>query len=227
MKHSARLIASTLAAAAIVLVLDVLPAAAQSHTVGVVRDVDYVANADYSDGKDRLDIYIPDGARNAPVIFSIAWRRARGRRSARGALRRPAVRRCRLCYGRHQLSSVPGRSHPAHIQDAAAAFAWVTRNIARHGGDPGRILVSGHSAGAYLAMFSPPIRVGSPRTTYRRALSRGWRRSAASTGSTGKASRRSPHVHLGNRSTGLGRGVAGEIPPTRHAAGAAPRHRWR
>ena len=56
--------------AAIVLVLAALPAAAQSHTVTVVRDVDYVANADYPDGKDRLDIYVPDGARSAPVIFS-------------------------------------------------------------------------------------------------------------------------------------------------------------
>ena len=45
----------------------------------------------------------------------------------------------------------PQVSHPAHIQDAAAAFAWVKRNIRQHGGDPDRIIVIGHSAGAYLA----------------------------------------------------------------------------
>jgi acetyl esterase/lipase len=153
MKHSARLIASTLAAAAIVLVLDVLPAAAQSHTVGVVRDVDYVANADYSDGKDRLDIYIPDGARNAPVIFSIhgGALEAGDRREERFVGQRFAGVGYVTVVISYRLS--PDVSHPAHIQDVAAAFAWVTRNIARHGGDPRRILVIGHSAGAYLAMM--------------------------------------------------------------------------
>jgi acetyl esterase/lipase len=33
----------------------------------------------------------------------------------------------------------------------AAAFAWVKRNIKQYAGDPNRILVIGHSAGAYLA----------------------------------------------------------------------------
>jgi acetyl esterase/lipase len=37
------------------------------------------------------------------------------------------------------------------IQDAAAAVAWVLKNIETYGGDPERIYVSGHSAGGYLA----------------------------------------------------------------------------
>ena len=45
----------------------------------------------------------------------------------------------------------PGVMHPAHVQDAAAATAWVYNNIAEFGGDPQNIYVSGHSAGAYLA----------------------------------------------------------------------------
>jgi Esterase/lipase len=36
------------------------------------------------------------------------------------------------------------------IDDAAAATAWVVRNISKYGGDPSRIFVSGHSAGGYL-----------------------------------------------------------------------------
>ena len=36
-------------------------AAAQSHTVTIVRDLDYMANVDYPEGKDRLDLYIPGG----------------------------------------------------------------------------------------------------------------------------------------------------------------------
>ena len=38
-----------------------------------------------------------------------------------------------------------------HTQDAAAAIAWTVRHVAEYGGDPSRIYVAGHSAGAYLA----------------------------------------------------------------------------
>lgn len=36
------------------------------------------------------------------------------------------------------------------IDDAAAAVAWVFKNIERYGGDPSKIFVTGHSAGGYL-----------------------------------------------------------------------------
>lgn len=37
------------------------------------------------------------------------------------------------------------------IGDVAKSLGWVHKNIARHGGDPERIIVGGHSAGAQLA----------------------------------------------------------------------------
>jgi acetyl esterase/lipase len=42
-------------------------------------------------------------------------------------------------------------AHPAHVQDAAASFAWVKRHIKEYGGNPDRVFVIGYSAGAYLA----------------------------------------------------------------------------
>ncbi len=45
---------------------------------------------------------------------------------------------------------MPGASLENCIDDAAAAIAWVIRNIADYGGDPSRVFVSGHSAGGYL-----------------------------------------------------------------------------
>ncbi len=40
---------------------------------------------------------------------------------------------------------------PGMLQDGAAALRWVRDNIATHGGNPDRIAVMGHSAGAYNA----------------------------------------------------------------------------
>jgi acetyl esterase/lipase len=40
------------------------------------------------------------------------------------------------------------------IEDAAAAIAWAFNNIAGYGGDTAQIFVSGHSAGAYLALMN-------------------------------------------------------------------------
>ncbi|QZD90881.1 alpha/beta hydrolase [Qipengyuania aurantiaca] len=42
----------------------------------------------------------------------------------------------------------PGR-YPAMLEDTAAVVGWTHRNIANFGGDPERIFLSGHSAGAY------------------------------------------------------------------------------
>jgi len=48
---------------------------------------------------------------------------------------------------------VPEVRFPSFLEDAAAAVRWTQDNIARHGGDPGRIVLAGHSAGAYLAVM--------------------------------------------------------------------------
>jgi acetyl esterase/lipase len=45
----------------------------------------------------------------------------------------------------------PAVQFPAFIQDAAAAVAWTRAHIARYGGDPGQVVLVGHSAGAQIA----------------------------------------------------------------------------
>jgi acetyl esterase/lipase len=140
-------------AAAVGLLLGAIPAAAQSNRVTLVRDIDYIAGIDYPDGKDRLDLYIPKDARNAPVIFSIHGGALEigDRREETFVGQRFAAAGYLTVVTSYRLS--PQVSHPAHIQDVAAAFAWVKRNIRARGGDPDRIIVIGHSAGAYLAML--------------------------------------------------------------------------
>jgi acetyl esterase/lipase len=46
---------------------------------------------------------------------------------------------------------VPEVRYPAFLEDGAAAIRWVRGNIAAHGGDPDRLVLAGHSAGAYNA----------------------------------------------------------------------------
>ena len=117
----------------------------------VVKDVAYVESS--ADPKHRLDIYIPDGKTPAPVLFWVhgGALTSDDRSSNDNA---PVGQR----FAREGYLSVvisyrlsPQVTHPAHTEDVAKAFAWTVRNIAKHGGDPNRIIVAGHSAGAYLA----------------------------------------------------------------------------
>jgi acetyl esterase/lipase len=48
---------------------------------------------------------------------------------------------------------VPDVRFPSFLDDCAAAVAWAHANAAAHGGDPSRIVLVGHSAGAYNAMM--------------------------------------------------------------------------
>ncbi len=45
----------------------------------------------------------------------------------------------------------PEVTFPAFVEDGADAVAWVHRTIALHGGNPDRIVLAGHSAGAHIA----------------------------------------------------------------------------
>jgi acetyl esterase/lipase len=45
---------------------------------------------------------------------------------------------------------VPNVRFPAFVQDGALAVKWARDHAAQYGGDPGRITLSGHSAGAYI-----------------------------------------------------------------------------
>jgi len=124
--------------------------AADSTGVRVVRDIAYVPNANYADNKDKLDLYLPEGRTNVPVIVSYyGGALMAGDKSQQAFIgQRFASAGFATAVVNYRLS--PAVMHPAHIQDAAASFAWVKRNIAKYGGNPDQVFVIGHSAGAYL-----------------------------------------------------------------------------
>jgi len=122
-----------------------------SFTVVAHRNIDYIQNQDYADDKDRLDIFMPEGAANTPVVVYFHGGALQNGTKAigEGLAQQLAARGIGLVTANYRLS--PSVMHPAHMENAAAAFAWTKHNIATYGGDPNRVFVSGHSAGAYLA----------------------------------------------------------------------------
>ena len=126
-------------------------AGAETYAVRVVPDVSYLQGARYADDKDKLDIYLPEGRRNAPVIVSYYGNQLMGGDKSEDAYvgRRFAAAGFVTVVVNYRLS--PAVSHPAHVQDAAASFAWVKRHIAEYGGNADQVFIIGYSAGAYLA----------------------------------------------------------------------------
>ena len=64
---------------------------------------------------------------------------------------------------------VPEIRYPAFLEDGAAAVQWVRANARSFGGDPDRIVLAGHSAGAYNAamLALDPRWLGPDRTAVR------------------------------------------------------------
>jgi len=107
-----------------------------------------------SDARQRLDVWAPENAAaNLPVIvffYGGSWNS--GDREGYGfAARALAARGFLVVVPDYRL--VPRARWPAFVQDGAAAIKWVAANIAGHGGDPARIGVMGHSAGAHIALL--------------------------------------------------------------------------
>lgn len=55
-----------------------------------------------------------------------------------------------IIYVNVNYGLAPSVMHPQQIRDIAAAFAWCHNHAAEYGGDPRRIYLMGHSAGAQL-----------------------------------------------------------------------------
>lgn len=95
----------------------------------------------------RLDVYYPAGGGRAAVIV---WFHGGGfTEGVRGVPEGLRGRGYTVVAAGYRLA--PAVRSPAYLEDAAAAVAWVFRNIACYGGDPTRIFIAGSSAGGYLA----------------------------------------------------------------------------
>jgi acetyl esterase/lipase len=103
------------------------------------------------DPRQKLDVYAPQDARGAPVVvffYGGSWNS--GERVDYGFLG-TALAAQGFITVLPDYRLVPDARFPAFVEDGAAATAWAQREISSFGGDGQRVVVSGHSAGAYIA----------------------------------------------------------------------------
>lgn len=126
-----------------------IPAAMDGGTSKVGNGIAYADGA-----RNKLDVYAPEqrGA-PAPVVFFIyggGWSRGeRGEYEFAG--RALASRGFVTVIADYRL--YPEVQYPSFLEDGARALRWVQDNIASYGGDPNRLFLAGHSAGAYNAVM--------------------------------------------------------------------------
>ena len=99
---------------------------------------------------EHLDIF-PAGDHDAPVMVFIHggyWRALDKRDHLFVA---PPFVKQGVCVVIPNYALAPAVTVPQIVMQMVHAVAWTWRHIARHGGDPNRITVVGHSAGGHLA----------------------------------------------------------------------------
>jgi acetyl esterase/lipase len=145
--------------AAIALTLVLVPAwpdtpATPAFTVKEVHDLAYrdAAPGETIGNHNRLDLYLPDGAKDFPVVLIVhggAWMVGDKNWDSIPNIGRTFAKQGIGAVGiNYRLS--PTVQHPTHIQDVASAFAWVHKHIGEYGGRSDKFTIMGHSAGGHL-----------------------------------------------------------------------------
>ena len=105
------------------------------------------ASDDYIANRCMLDVYYP---KNSKGYATVVWFHGGGLTSGNKEIPE-ALKNKGICVVAVNYRLYPKVPTPYFINDAAAAVAWVFKNIDRYGGDSSLIFISGHSAGGYLA----------------------------------------------------------------------------
>lgn len=134
---------------AVVLLTVTQPAAAAEPTIH--RNLAYARHEGAAEHATSLDLYVPPDAKSAPIVVWIhggGWRH--------GDKRMVAVKPAYFCNQVMILASINYRLQPSadyrgQAADVAGAIRWLVDHAAEYGGNPQRIILLGHSAGAHLA----------------------------------------------------------------------------
>jgi acetyl esterase/lipase len=116
----------------------------------LLKDLRYDNSAGSDPNLNALDLYLPAGKQNAPLVVYVhggGW----------GAGDKANPTTLVNTFGRMGvgLASInyrlaPDLKHPAQIEDVARAFAWVYKNASQYSIDRNRMVILGASAGGHL-----------------------------------------------------------------------------
>jgi acetyl esterase/lipase len=127
-----------------------VPRALSPQAVGarVIRNLSYG-----DDPRHRLDVFAPTAAGNLPVVLFVHGGGFVG--GDKGNEGDPFYNnvgawavRCGFLGVTMTYRLAPAHAWPSGAQDVDRALAWLRDQVAQYGGDPARIIVMGHSAGA-------------------------------------------------------------------------------
>jgi arylformamidase len=120
----------------------------QAQTTPTKSNIAYVEN-----GHERqaLDIYSPSNAKDLPVVFWIHGGGWQAGDKSDVKLKPQWFMDKGFVFVSTNYRLLPDVDMGTLIRDVAKSFGWVQKHIAEYGGNPKRVLVGGHSAGAQLA----------------------------------------------------------------------------
>jgi acetyl esterase/lipase len=124
------------------------------NTSGSVVKIETISNLPFAERGDRslcLDLYLPNGVVNPPLVMSIfggGWRMG----SRQGAPD-PALLNAGYAVAKIEYRLSTEAKFPAQIHDCKAALQWLRAHAAEYGYDGSRIGVMGSSAGGHLSLL--------------------------------------------------------------------------
>ena len=127
---------------------DILNASIPRSGYTVHRDIAYG-----EDARQKLDVYVPDGAQNAPVIvffYGGSWQTG-SKNDYRFLGQALASKGFITVVADYRL--YPQVYYPDFVMDGASAFTYAHTHITEFGGDADHMFVAGHSAGGFIAMM--------------------------------------------------------------------------
>lgn len=115
-----------------------------------VSDISFTVKTDaYAQERLKLDVYYPESVKDCPVVV---WFHGGGLEAGQKEIPLKLKEKGYVVIGAN-YRLLPNVTVDKTLDDAAEAVAWTFHHAQEYGGDPRKIVVTGHSAGGYLAMM--------------------------------------------------------------------------
>ena len=130
---------------------------APASAAPAMRTYRYIETERVKAGLQSLDVYGAEPGQARPIVAFIhggGWTSGDKSDNGHGKGLAPVFVENGFVFASINYRLSPAAKHPAHIEDVAAAIAWLHSHAAEIGGDADRIFVMGHSSGAQLAALA-------------------------------------------------------------------------